>query len=715
MKRPARALWLALATTACGGSNGNAKRVDAGADARPIDAPPRDSKGDLATDAPIVAADGAVVARDGRAAIDAGPLDVSTSVDVSWSVPDLSGACRVEITPILPASLVNLTAGPTAFLRVQGTVLWGDTAPFVPDWSWSVVRPDGQTVTGKADAGDPTQMQFPTSVAGRYDIAVDIGGCTGSARALVQDVTTQSRIYHLRALPPASAAQAVPYEVDIKIAAGSAPITKDIAFDTGANVTVDPTTGASTPLPVAVPSYVRIQSAGSTWVTYGRSSNDGPFRSVLDLMLEYQVLIVPDVPSDGSPALPPFLLDRTTSNNVKVDAQYIGAYGNPLPLPRGIAVSGHLWGPDGPAAGASISLRTYQSSTTAGETDQLFSTVGIADGEGSYTLRVNPAGTLSIVVTPPAGAPWPSATIEPGINLSDATVLLPDVDFHWQAVSTTALQIAVTRPDGGIPSSSVVVHLESATDPPMSVGFLSIGDGPVVDGGENDWPAPRGSVRRDASTDLYGNVLISDLPKGIYQITLIPAAAMPGLATTKYQVDTTQAADLLPIGLVLANKIAVAGRLLDAHDDATVDTGGATVVATDLGHDTMAAVTTAQVAADGSFVLALDPERTYSLAAQPIANRGLPSYVPLYGFSTGRSNMQLDEQRIPRGVLVQGHVSYAGTPIGQAVVQAFCVGLLPDCQDRTNLAAGSPPAYALSMSDGTGAYAFYLPDPATAP
>jgi hypothetical protein len=48
------------------------------------------------------------------------------------------------------------------------------------------------------------------------------------------------------------------------------------------------------------------------------------------------------------------------------------------------------------------------------------------------------------------------------------------------------------------------------------------------------------------------------------------------------------------------------------------------------------------------------------------------------------------------------------------VVQAFCVGLAPDCEDRTNLAAGAPPAFASGISDGSGGYAIYLPDPASA-
>jgi hypothetical protein len=46
-------------------------------------------------------------------------------------------------------------------------------------------------------------------------------------------------------------------------------------------------------------------------------------------------------------------------------------------------------------------------------------------------------------------------------------------------------------------------------------------------------------------------------------------------------------------------------------------------------------------------------------------------------------------------------------------VQAFCLGLPPDCVDRNNLAAGSPPAFAAAVTNAQGDYGIYLPDPTT--
>ncbi len=701
MKARALTWLLPVLTAACGASDGGLTKHDAAVISSDAIA------GDTSNDGSGDAFDGGGLSRDAISGRDAAIVDAPSTPDVAWFLPDAGSTCRVDISAITPASLVNLTAGPTALLRVQGTVVWGDTVPFQPVWTWSVIRSDGQSVDGKPVGGDPSQVQFAIAIAGRYDITADIGGgCTGTARALAQDPQSQSRTYHVRALPPASVPAAVPYEVDLKIIAGGAPTTRDIDFDTGTPVAIDPATGAS--LVVAVPSFIRIQSSSSAWITSGRSSNQGPFRTVLDPLLEYQVLVVPDPSADGSDAIAPFLLGRSTSGNVKVDTQYLAANADPLLLPKGIAISGHLVGANGPVAGASISLQSYQSSSTAGQTDLLFSTVGQADGNGAYTLLVNPLGAFSIIITPPPGTTLPVPITDQPINLTGASTFVPDLDFEWLALPTTNLTLAVALPDGSLPSDTVAIHLESSA--PLPAGTLSFGA--AVDAGSDTAPQElAGTIRLDGSTDRYGVATFPNLPKGSYSVTLIPPASLSSWGITKATVDATLG-DALRIGVSLAPKIVVMGRLLDANDGAATDSAGASVVATDTGHDTIAPSVTALVAADGTFFLALDPERTYSLAARPVAGRGLPAWVPLYGFSTGRTNMQLDDQRIPTGVLVQGHMTYAGSPVGGAVVQAFCVGLLPDCEDRTNLAAGSPPPFASATSDGSGSYAFYLPAPA---
>ena len=434
---------------------------------------------------------------------------------------------------------------------------------------------------------------------------------------------------------------------------------------------------------------------------------------MLDTLLEYQVLVVPDPPNATTQPLPPYLLNRATSNNVRVDAQFIKTNANPLPLPPGIAIAGHLLTPDGPAIGATISLHSYQPSATVGQTDLLFSTVGQANADGAYSLSVNPSGMLSIVVTPADGSPLATASIDQGINLATSATTVPDVDFQWLPLPATDLQLTVKVPGNPAPIDPVAVHIESTTGGFPAVGILSVAASPGSDGGDAWSAVATGVVRRDGSTDVNGQLTFAALPKGPYQITLAPASSMSGSAITTLMKDMSKDADSVQMTIPLAPKLAVMGRLLDAQDDDATDSAGTTVVATDLNHDLIPNVATAIVGSDGTYLLSLDPGRTYRLVAQPVAGRGLPSYVPLYGFSTGAAAMQLDDQRMPKGALIHGHVTYAGSSVPGAIVQAFCQGLPPDCVDRNNLAAGSPPAFASAVSNANGDYAIYLPDPAT--
>jgi hypothetical protein len=710
MRRAPLILGLALCTLAayaCSGSSAGKKAADAGtgADGRGVsDANPDAGPSD------------ASLAAEGGMAIDAAArADALGRPEVPWNIPDLVGACHLDIVPLSPASLVNLTASPTAFLRVQASITWGQTTPYTPVWTWSVTRSDGQLIAPTTAGVDPSVVQFPIAIAARYDITVSIGdNCSGSARALVQDAQIQYRLYRLRVLPPSdSAAGAIPYEADLKITAGTPQPTRDVDFATGQALAIDPSTGRDTPLALAVPSTIRIQSSGSTWVIYGRSTNQSPFRTVLDTLLEYQVLVMPDPPNATTSPLPPYLLNRATSNNAKVDAQFIETHANPLPLPTGIAISGHLLSPDGPAAGATISLHSYQSSTTVGQTDLLYSTVGQADSNGAYSLGVNPGGILSIVITPPDGSPLAVANVDQGINLAASATAVPDVDFQWLPLPATDLQVAVTLPGNLVPADPIAVHVESTTGGLPAVGVLSVAGSPGADGGDAWSTVATGVVRRDGATDVEGKVTFAALPKGPYRLTLAPGSSSSGRAITTLMIDTSKAGDNVQMTVRLAPKIAVLGRLLDAQGNSATDTEGTTVVATDLSHDLIPNVESASVASDGTYLLMLDPSRTYRLEARPVAGRGLPSYVPLYGFSTGATDMQLDDQRISKGLQVHGHVTYAGSSVPGAIVQAFCEGLPPDCVDRNNLAAGSPPAYASALSNANGDYEIYLPDPAT--
>jgi hypothetical protein len=116
MRAHAAALGLFLAATqSCGSSdNATARRLDAAAADGGI-------RKDGGRDVPSSPVDTSGAARDGGAGPDTA-LDGGMGPDAPWVGPDAPSTCHVDITPITPATLVNLTAGPTASLRVQGTV-----------------------------------------------------------------------------------------------------------------------------------------------------------------------------------------------------------------------------------------------------------------------------------------------------------------------------------------------------------------------------------------------------------------------------------------------------------------------------------------------------------------------------------------------------------------------------------------------------------------
>jgi hypothetical protein len=702
--------WSTLAGIGCGGSSGaSVKRSDAAV----LDA---GGVADVPLRAEAGAPDGAGLTSDG--ARDVPAIDAGRKLDAPWILAEAGDACRIDIAPISTTSLLSLTAGPTAVVRVQGTIVWGKTSPFPPTWKWTVTRSDGRAIDASPVELAPNQIQFPVSIAARYDIAVSIGpGCAGSAHALAEDPQSDFRIYRLRVIPPVDSEAsrgAVPYEVDVKVAAGSPTIDKDVNLTAGVPIAIDPSTGPGSPITLAVPSYIRIQSSGSTWTTYGRSSVQTPLQALLDPALEYEILVVPDSSALDSQPWPPYILNRSTSDNVRVDTTYLATAADPLPLPRGIAISGNLRSPEGPVQNATINLHSYQASTTIEQDMVLFSTVGRADGYGAYGLWVNPAGMFSVVIMPPADSLLPIATIDQGIVLTDTSADIPRLDFTWAPLERTTLTATVSLPDGSPAPSGVTVNLEAEAGQLSQVGTLAL-LGTDADAGvtSTNWGAT-GLVRREGVTDRYGQVTFADLPKARYRIVLAPTGNLPGVAVTTVVVDVGSAGQTTPASIQLATKVVALGRLLDANGDSAIDAAGATITATDLGHDLTPPVVTTTVASDGTFYLVLDPHRTYSLSARPVQGRGLPSYVPLYGFSTGSTNLVLDDQRVPKGVRVRGHVGFRGQAVQGAVIQAFCIGLPPDCVDRNNLAAGAPPAYASATTDSNGSYGIYLPDPGVA-
>jgi hypothetical protein len=639
-------------------------------------------------------------------------IDVSLPQDSAWWVQDTNDQCHVKITPISPSSLLGLTPGPNQTLQVRGDIILGSQAPFNPLWNWQVIRSDGVVITPTLIEQDPSIVHFPISIPARYDILVSIGnGCSGSTHALAPNPQSQFTMYRIRVLPPGTLASTtsdspmagqcknkqggkcpVPYETDLRIEAGSTQITRDVALEIGVPVTIDPYNPAALPLPIAVPSYIRIMSPLSTWVVHGHSSNQGPFYTLLDGLISYQVLVVPDAYAFGI-TLPPYLIQNLNPNDTQVTAEYIATVANPLSLEQGITITGRITANNLPVEGASINLQS----------EVLFSTGGVADDQGIYSLRVNPGGVFAVHVAPPEGSPLPTATISQGIVLSDTETSVPPIDFDWTPGETTDLHLSLKWMQEPAVLPPITVYLESEPTSLKDVGTLTV---------TGVFPATLvGKIKRSATTTAPAQVTFSTLPRAKYKVTAIPSSAVGDVAMTTAIIDLTQSAERSNVSLLLKRKVWVSGRLRALPPLTEEAAIGTVILANDLGSGFFAPTISTTLTNTGEYALLTDPARTYQLRAQPPAEKGFPENVLLTGFYSGEFGTQIDDQLLPRGVAVQGTVTFASSTIEGAIVQVFCVGQLPDCIESTDRSRGAPPVLAQAVTDTEGNYRLWLADP----
>ena len=247
--------------------------------------------------------------------------DAGATSDGATPPRDVYVACTVNIIPWSSSSLLNLPSGANSTLEVEGIIAWGSSTPTQPSWQWTVKSPDGTPLTlTPITTTDKTTaiVQFPLLVPGSYDISASATtACKGHASATAvkpQDVAPQP--YFIRVLPPPAASagsgqicdngstrwcpseDAVPYENTNFVLQPGQPRQGDVQFGRGYAVSLDPTQAAQTTptaFPaVAIPSYVRVSPHRSSWTFDGASTSDQPLRALLDQLLIYDILVIPE-------------------------------------------------------------------------------------------------------------------------------------------------------------------------------------------------------------------------------------------------------------------------------------------------------------------------------------------------------------------------------------------------------------------------------------
>jgi hypothetical protein len=634
------------------------------------------------------------------------------------SPPDVYVSCTVNIIPWSPASLLNLPSGATATLAVEGTIAWGSSTPTQPTWQWTVKSPDGTplALTSLPTTDKTTAIvQFPLLVPGSYDISASATPtCKGHASATAvkpQDVSPQP--FFIRVLPPPAASagsgqtcdngparwcpsqDAVPYEDTNFVLQPGQPRQGDFQLLRGYAVSIDPVQVAQpdpTAFPaVAVPSYIRVSPQGSTWTFDGASTSDQPLRALLDPLDTYDILVVPQTDTSAT-VFPPFLVASKLAQEFRPDD---------FDVSEGVTIQGTLRGPGGPAVGARLLLLADANGLV---TLPLPSTVGSADATGAYSLSASTGTLFSAVVVPPSGTSLPQVTIADCIDLQASAngASLAPVDFTWNTISTTTMTLRVLTSDNTTPAANTDVRLQSQDGALPSPGVL------VVTGA--DWPgAASGSVRQQGTTDANGSMVFTNLPKVAYDLTFTPPSGLAGAAITTRSIDLGGAAASSTRTVSLGNKVKLSGHLVPA--DAA---SGAQFVATDTGTDVLVSIISTPVASDGSYAFLADPGRTYRISVEPAAGNNLPTRIPLYGVTTTDQDAPLADRTLPSGLKVSGIVSFSGTPVGGAIVQAYCEqSTIPGCVDPSSLNATLPPPLVEFATLPDGSYSFYLLDPAT--
>ena len=578
--------------------------------------------------------------------------------------PGGGATCTVDILPDNPPRL-ELLSGPDSRLRVRAEVS-GPSAPANPSWRWQVLfeqvsRVEVATVPGRADI-----VEFPVRSPGAYFIKAEAAtDCSTEVTASAQSASDRVSTFWVRVTPP-RASGLPPQDTTISVGGRGAPA-KNLALERGQLVRIDPHDRGD----VAIPSFIRISSRGSTVLFEGHNKDTHMgFQPALLPLLTYDVLVVPD-----GPIAPILLTGRKPAELVA-----------PLfLLDPGVPVSGEILA----GAGAGTRVAGVRVLMRSG---RLPSTIGTSDGDGRFALRARP-GQWSAVVLPPAGSSLPEAQVNDALVLREQPASLR---FQWKVLPTARLDVAVTEPGGQPATRPVRVRIESEPGALPDVGTFQV---------ETSTLGATGYLRMDADTAANGVATFTAVPIGRYHAYAVPPAEATDVAVTAGLVEAGAAQ---PQRIALARPVRISGRLLPVNLSA-----GLRLVALDTDSGSPGEAASATLDAEGRYNLRLAPGRSFRLQIEPSPERNLPRLF--LGAVTANADITLAEVTGTAGITFVGAVTVEQTLVPGAVVQVYCTGLPPDCvdPDAPDTDAARPVSETVTTQDGR--FQVHLPDPASWP
>ncbi|HXU68448.1 MAG TPA: hypothetical protein VN947_03925 [Polyangia bacterium] len=360
----------------------------------------------------------------------------------------------------------------------------------------------------------------------------------------------------------------------------------------------------------------------------------------------------------GGDYTPLFIPSSTTiAPHLGAKAKGSSFVGASFDLPGGVAVNGSVVDTSAVAiAGANVVLRA----------GALPSGPGLTDGSGAFTLWAEAgAYTLSF-----GAGDWPQGSLD---NVSVAAGASVAIAY---TIGRVAVGGSVVADDGTTPVAGARVTITSHAL--AAVADVSIDGAAAVHAG--------GRVARVVTTDGNGALPAMQLPLGTYDIIVEPPGpSLDGLTAITEVLGgpatwTLALQKPVPLTVSVTNGagIGIAGVTLTAIE--TVGLGAAPMGTTD---------------ANGHFTFTIDRGAPLTLVVEPPASTHLAGTRLSLSANAGSAAVVL-----PPGLPVVGVVSTPGhTTLSGVLVEALCYS------------CGSTTPIATSITDGSGTYHLYLPDP----